>query len=122
MVKEEQKELEKLTRTKLVEEAKKYPDIVGASGMKKEDLLAAIHAEREKLGEEAAEDTKKSGSASKPEKKKGAGREELKATLAALKRSRQEALESGDSVQLKRIRRRYKKVNRSLQRSAKAQT
>lgn len=120
MTKEEKKELEKLTRTKLVEEAKKYPDIVGASGMKKEELLAAVREEMKKGGEEMSDAAAKTERAPGAKVKKGPTRQELKAFLAALKRDRQVAIDSKDHVQLKRIRSRYKKVNRSLRRTAAA--
>jgi len=123
MTKEENKDLEKLTRTKLVEEAKKYADVVGASGMKKEELVEAIKAEKEKAGEEVPETSGKSVPAKsvKKKEKKAPDREAVKAALGELKRKRQEALEGGDSVQLKRLRRRYKKMNRTLRRTPVSQ-
>jgi phosphomannomutase len=117
MTKEEQsKDLEKLTRTKLVEEAKKYPDIEGAHGLTKEQLLEAISAEKKKLGEdvEKAAPAKPAASGKKPAKLPDKAK--LKAALKDLKKKRLEAVKAKDGVQLKRIRTRYKKVNRVLRR------
>jgi len=112
------KDLEKLTRTKLVEEAAKYPDIEGAHGLTKEQLLEAIGAEKKKLGEDVAEAAPaKPVSAKKKQKRaKLPDKAKLKATLNDLKKKRREALEAKDGVQLKRVRTRYKKVNRVLRR------
>ena len=121
MTKEEgKKDLEKLTRTKLIEEAKKYPDIVGASGMSKEDLVEAIKAELHKLGEEMPETPAKTGKAAKKAKKKTADKAQLKEAMKKLKAEKAEALEAKDSVRLKRARQRYRKLNRALRRAAAA--
>lgn len=114
-------ELEKLTRTKLIEEAKNYEGITGASGMKKDELLEAIKAERSKLGDEEPSASEKSAPAKAVKRKgKGPSREELKTLLGDLKSKRQAALEAGDSVLLKRVRTRYKKINRQLKRTVPA--
>ena len=42
----EEKDLEKLTATKLREIAKQYDEITGASAMKKEELIIAIRTAR----------------------------------------------------------------------------
>ena len=113
------KNLEKLTRTKLVEEAKKYPEITGAHGMKKEELVAAIQAEREKLGEVVGESAPAAPKPARKKKKKALpSRDALKATLKELKQKRSAALEAKDGTELKRVRRSYKKVNRLLRRVA----
>lgn len=117
MSKEEKKELVKLTKTKLLEEAEKYPEIVGAHGMKKEELFEAIKAEKKKLGEEVPEEPAKAVSSGSRKKKKTPDRGALKEMLNELKSRRREALEAKDSVQLKRIRRRYKQINRTLRRT-----
>jgi hypothetical protein len=117
MSEEDKKDLDKLTKTKLLEEAEKYPEIVGAHGMKKEELLEAIKVEKKKLGEEVPETPAKTASSGSRKKKKTPDRGALKKTLSKLKSSRLEALEAKDSVQLKRIRRRYKRINRTLRRT-----
>jgi len=117
MSEEKKKELVKLTKTKLLEEAEKHPGIVGAHGMKKEELLEAIKAEKAKLGEEVPEASAKAVSSGSGKKKKTPDRGALKESLSKLKSIRREALEAKDSVQLKRIRRRYKRINRTLRRT-----
>lgn len=112
------KDLEKLTKTKLVELAAGYPDIQGAHGMNKEELVETIRAEMRKAGEEVEEPGPAKAKKVVKGKKKLPGREALKKNLKALKVKRREALEAKDGVQLKRIRNRYKKVNRLLRRAA----
>ena len=117
---EEKKDLEKLTRTKLVEAAGRFPDIVGASGMSKEELVEAVRAEMIKAGEEVAEKPAPKAPSGKKAAGKQPDRNALKAKLKDLKGKRREALEAKDSVRLKRIRARYKKVSRLLSRSGAA--
>jgi hypothetical protein len=114
------KDLDKLTRTKLVEEAAKYPDIEGAHGLTKEQLLEAIGAEKKKLGEDVEEAAPAKPVSAKKKRTKVPDKAKLKATLNDLKKKRREALEAKDGVQLKRIRTRYKKVNRVLRRVTSA--
>jgi hypothetical protein len=114
------KDLDKLTRTKLVEEAAKYPDIEGAHGLTKEQLLEAIGAEKKKLGEDVEEAAPAKPVSAKKKRAKLPDKAKLKATLNDLKKKRREALEAKDGVQLKRIRTRYKKVNRVLRRVTSA--
>ena len=52
----------------------------------------------------------------KKEKKGLPDRATLKAALKSLKVKRQEAVEAKDPVELKKIRRKYKKTNRALRR------
>lgn len=110
------KDLEKLTKTKLVELAAGYPDIQGAHGMIKEQLVEAIRAEMKKAGEEVGGPVPATARKTTKGKKKLPSRETLKKKLKELKEKRQAALEAKDSVQLKRLRSRYKKVNRRLRR------
>jgi hypothetical protein len=119
MTQEEQaKGLDKLTKTKLVEEAHKYPAIVGASGMEKEELIEAIREERKKLGEDVPEAPVKAKKTVKKSKKKQPDRVALKTALKELKIKRREALEAKDSLQLSRVRQSYKRINRILRRTA----
>jgi hypothetical protein len=110
------KDLEKLTKTKLVELAAGYPDIQGAHGMNKEELVEVIRAEMKKAGEEGGEPAPAKAKKAARRKKKLPGKETLKKNLKDLKEKRQAALEAKDGIQLKRIRTRYKKVNRLLRR------
>lgn len=119
--KETQKDLEKLTRTKLIEEAKKFPDIVGAHGMNKEELVEVIRKEMAKLGEETpAAPSTPAGAKKGKTKKKPTDRAKVKADMTKLKAERREALEAKDSTALKRVRQRYKRLNRVLKRTASA--
>ena len=76
-----------------------------------------IKAEKKKLGEEVPEEPAKAASSGARKKKKTPDRGALKEMLNELKSRRREALEAKDSVQLKRIRRRYKQNNRTLRRT-----
>jgi hypothetical protein len=96
MTKEESKELDQVTKTEPIEEAKEDQEGEGVAEVPK-----------------ASAPSKKVKAA----KKGSAKKEDLKSVLGELKSKRQAALESGDKVQLKRIRGRYKKANRLLQRS-----
>jgi hypothetical protein len=97
MTKEESKELDQVTTTEANGEAEADQDIKDAP----EAPPAAAPPKKAKA------------------EKKGSGKkeEDLKSVLGELKGKRQAALESGDKVQLKRIRGRYKKANRLLRRS-----
>ena len=70
--------------------------------------------------EEVAEKPAAKASSARKAAKKQPDRDALKAKLKDLKGKRQEALEAKDSVRLKRIRTRYKKVSRLLSRSGAA--
>jgi uncharacterized membrane protein len=96
--------LQKLTRTKLIEEAKKYPDITGAHGMTKEQLVEALSDVKKAAGEwvEAVEEEKK-----KPVEKlekTTVDKTALKRQIKILKKQREEALASGDSKALAQAR------------------
>ena len=96
MTEEEAKEPGQVTGTEPAEEAKDGKDVEVASEVPK-----------------ASAPAKKVQAAKKGSSKK----EDMKTLLGELKSKRQAALESGDKVQLKRIRGRYKKANRLLRRS-----
>ncbi len=74
----------------------------------------------EEAKEEAAEKPAPKAFSARKAAKKQPDRNALKATLKELKGKRREALEAKDSVRLKRIRTRYKKVSRMLSRSGAA--
>jgi hypothetical protein len=111
--KKKQADLMELTKPKLIEEAGRYSGITGAHGMKKEELIEAITKERKKPGEDVPESTPTRAPAKKKEKT-SYDRVELKARLKELKKARLEAVAAKESVQLKRIRRRYRKIRRIL--------
>jgi protein-arginine kinase activator protein McsA len=100
---DKEKPLEKMTAKELREAAGKEESIVGAHGMNKEELLAAI---RDARGIEAPAG-----------KKKDSGVRELKKQIKALKEKRAKAIESDDQkmagIYRKRIIRLKKKSRRA---------
>lgn len=106
-------ELEKLTTPKLCEFAlQKYPNLVGVSGMKKEELVEAIIAEEVRLGLRPKEDRRQA--------RAGMGVTQLKATIRTLKKTRDSALEAKDGGSLKTARQRIKKMKRRLRKLREA--
>ncbi len=89
----EKKDLEKMTVTKLREEAMKHPEeIQGAHGMSKEDLIPALMKVMnipEPEEEKKSVGTKRAG-------KSGASATVLKGKIQALKEERRKALEAKD--------------------------
>ncbi|MBW2201714.1 MAG: Rho termination factor N-terminal domain-containing protein [Deltaproteobacteria bacterium] len=100
----EEKPLEKMTATELREIAKEIPDIKGASGMKKAELLSAI----KKMRGIKEEVTKSDGSV-----------RDLKRSIKELKKKRADAIESGDSKNATILKRRISRLKRSTRRSKK---
>jgi glutamate mutase epsilon subunit len=98
------KTLQKLTRTKLIEETKNYPDITGAHGMSKEELVEALTEVKKTAGEwvEAVEEEVKK--AVKKTKKAVPDKAALKKQIKKLKKQREEALASGDGKSLAQAR------------------
>jgi len=100
-------ELEKLTTPKLREWAQeKYPSIVGVSGMKKEDLIAAVINEEIALG-------------LRPKESKGLataqmGKGQLKQSIQRLKQEQGAALVAKDVALLRRKRLEIKRMKRRL--------
>lgn len=97
--------LEKLTTTKLRELAlAHYPQIVGVSGMKKEELVEAIKKVEVELG------------LREPEKKKGDVLEakDLKKIIKGLKVKKAEVLAAKDKTQLKTVRTKIKRLKRRI--------
>lgn len=97
-------ELEKMTVIKLREEAKKFPDVKGVSGMKKEELLRLLV---EKLGIETPE--KKKRSPEKPRDKRT-----LKSKITELKAEREAARAAKDSNRATLLRRRIHSLKRQV--------
>lgn len=106
-------ELEKLTTPKLREFAlQKYPNLVGVSGMKKEELVEAIIAEEVRLGLRPKEDRRQATA--------DMGVTQLKATIRTLKKTRDSALEAKDGGSLKTARQRIKRMKRRLRKLREA--
>ena len=108
-------ELEKMTVTKLREEARKYEEIEGASGMKKAELVEALWEVLVKLGEAEEEEEKKEVAVSFQEQKS-----QLKKEIKELKAERDKAQKDKDRANIKRIRHKLKKARRKLKRLAVA--
>lgn len=98
----ELKDLEKMTVTKLREEAAKFEDVKGVSGMKKDQLIDIMC---EKLD------------IHRPKKQiEGIDKSALKARLRDLKAKRSQAETNHDHEALAEIRRRIKTYKRSIRR------
>jgi hypothetical protein len=106
-------ELEKMTAPKLRELIiATYPNVTGASGMKKEELVEAIIAEEIRLGIRPKEDrTQRTASM-------GAG--QLKAGIKGLKGRRQAVLAEKDAAGLKTVRLQMKRMKRRLRKLREA--
>lgn len=100
-------DLEKLTAPKLRDLAmEKYPNLTGVSGMKKEELVAAILAEEVRLGlRPKAEQAQATAVMDKGQ---------LKAVLQGLKGQRAAALEGKDRQAIKATRLQMKRMKRAL--------
>jgi hypothetical protein len=99
-------ELQKMTVVKLREEAMKHPDVTGASGMKKDQLIALL---AEKLGIET-------------EKKKAAipaTKFSIKKSLKDLKAMKQEAIEKQDKNAVSLCRKKIRTQRRHLRKMLK---
>lgn len=99
-------ELKKMTVVKLREEAMKYPDVKGASAMKKDDLIALLC---EKLGIE-------------PDKKKivpPATKLSIKQQIKELKNMKQEAIARKDKAEVALYRQKIRTQKRHLRRILK---
>ena len=102
-----QAELEKMTTPKLREwTQEKYPSIMGVSGMKKEELIAAIVAEEVKLGLRPKDDRTQATA--------NMGATQLKSGIRTLKQERQAALAAKDATALQRKRLEIKRMKRRL--------
>ena len=99
-------ELKKMTVAKLREEAMKYPDVVGASSMKKDDLVALLC---EKLGI-ATEEKKATVPATKLT---------IKQQIKELKHLKQEAIAKKDKAAVLLCRQKIRTQKRHLRRILK---
>ena len=100
------KTLEKMTVIKLREEALKIPELIGARGMSKEDLIRAIAA---------AHKLDLSGRL-----RGGAGKTDAKKQVRQLRASIAEALQAKDPEKVKRLRRLVKRLKRQMRHLAAA--
>ncbi len=106
-------ELEKLTTPKLREWTQgKYPSITGVSGMKKEELIAAIITEEIKLGLRPKEE--------KNQATADMGATQLKSGIRKLKLERKTALAAKDATTLRRKRLEIKRMKRRLRKLREA--
>ena len=99
-----EKPLEKMTATELRDLAKEIPDITGAHGMNKPELVAAIKQAR------GIEDTRK-------KKNRGSVRE-IKAKIQRLKKDRAAALEAQDARRATICKRRISRLKKKTRRAA----
>ena len=106
-------ELEKLTTPKLRDFAhEKYPNLVGVSGMKKEELVEAIIAEEVRLGLRPKEDRQQATA--------DMGVIQLKAGIRTLKKTMDSALQAKDHASLKATRQQIKRMKRRLRKLREA--
>jgi len=101
----EEKDLTKMTVTRLREEAKKYTSIQGVTAMKKEELIRAIADAR---GEPIDIKKKKT----KKKKKKEVDVVSLKKAMKALRKEKAEARKSKSRKEIERLRRKIKDLKR----------
>ena len=107
----EEKDLTKMTVTKLKEEAKKYTSIHGVSAMKKEELIRAIADAR---GEPIEIKKKKP----KKKKKKVVSIADVKKQIKALREKKEEARKAKDGKTVDRLRKKIKKLKRDTRKFA----
>jgi hypothetical protein len=106
-----EKPLDKMTVTELREIAKEIPEITGAHGMKKPDLLAAIKEAKGIVDEPQ----KKAGP---PKPKAAVSKADLKAMIRDLKTRRRQALEAKDKQMAERYRRKISKLKKKTRQAA----
>ena len=102
----EEKDLAKMTATKLREEALKIPGLTGANAMKKAELIAAIREAK--------------GWAGKKETPKELDIKGLKLTIVELRAKREATRQSGDKKKLHLFRIRIKRMRRQTRKLARA--
>ena len=107
----EEKDLTKMTVTRLREEAKKYTSIQGASAMKKEELIRAIADARGEPIEIKKKKTKK-------KKKKGVDVVSLKKEIKTLRKEKGEARKAKSRKEIDRLRRKIKELKRQTRKFA----
>ena len=125
-----EKPLEKMTVKALREIAKEIPEITGAHGMKKEELLVAINEVRGVKAETAETETVKAEPVKaepvkadksikgKAVKKTGSTTGEIKKQIKALKAQRQAALEAQDPKMATVYKRRISRLKKKSRKAA----
>lgn len=108
----EEKDLTKMTVTKLTEEAKKYTSIHGISVMKKEELIKAIADARGELIEIKKKPKKK-------KKRKVVNIADIKKQIKDLRAKKEEASKGKDKKAVDRLRKKIKFLKRQTRKSAK---
>ena len=106
------KPLDKMTVTELREIAKEIPEITGAHGMKKAELLVAVKAAKGIVDEVSAKP---------PAQKKIKAQitvQELKARINGLKAKRRQALDDKDKKMAGRYRRQISRLKKQTRRAA----
>ncbi|MFP4041026.1 MAG: Rho termination factor N-terminal domain-containing protein [Desulfosudaceae bacterium] len=103
-VDKKKKPIEKMTATELREVARDIPEITGAHGMNKSELLAAIREAR--------------GIPASGKQKDVSYVRDLKSKIKELKGDRQAALENGDAQRADQLRRRISKLKKKVRRAA----
>lgn len=98
-------QLQQMTIKKLRDIALELGDIPGVHGMKKDELVESIFALR---GQEEAEGALALA----------VGKTAIKQEIRGLKELRASALEAGDAVELKRVRKRIKRLKRTLRKAS----
>ncbi len=99
-----EKPLEKMTATELRDVAKEIPDITGAHGMNKPELISAIKKAR--------------GIEEDKTKKNDTSIREIKSAIKALKAKRAEALEAKDKKTATILKRRISRLKRKTRKAA----
>ncbi len=110
------KHLMKLTKTKLVEEAHKYPDIVGAHGLSKEDLIEVLSAAIKAAGEWVEDPHPDKPARKAKTKKKVVDKVAIKAKIKALKVDKAALREKKDATGFARIRVKISRLKGKLRR------
>ena len=108
------KTLTKLTRTKLMEEAKNYPDIVGAHGLTKEQLIEVLSTAKRAAGEWVEEPVETTAPAK--EEKIIHTKASLKVLIRDLKKKRDDLLAAGDRAAFIKARSRLSSLRGKLRR------
>ena len=111
-IQNQKKPLDKMTVTELREIATKIPGVVGATGMKKEEVLAIIKKDRGI--EDDASPKKGKGKTKKPT----ATVKELKTKIVALKEQKQIAREKRERKKIDILRRRINRIKKQTRKVA----
>lgn len=98
-----EKPLERMTAKELREVALEIPDITGAHGMNKDELISAIKESRGIVEEK---------------KKKAVPVREIKEKIAKLKELREQARQEGDQKKVDTLRRRISRLKKKTRRAA----